>query len=774
MIEVRGGLFRLVRLMMTATKHTDSRISPVPVWLSPAGCRFDADLAQRRMRVWRRMLRREHAGRASELAKRLAAWLTRDGLQDVEVLTNPGSGELLGVSGRLCGGTGQELLITTPMGTAEAVDGAAGVGVALGIGCLLAAAGRGGWRPERGVRLLFIADTRGLQELQQQHARLFKRAVLELNLHLTGAHRADCGTALTIVPSPPAWPDPFLPLLLRGLDAMPWVRWSLGQDYPGSALACSLSGVPVTWVRLASASSVPVRQERVAGRSNEILRSIGEWLGSHVGCLCAAGPAEVSEMARFGLRYARGRLAEVARTVAARRLGSGEAAAVLRHHVAQERRRLSGLLRLIPADEQPLLVDSTLPVLPPVDARGLFAAVAVRALVQRLAERIVPPAVRGPAPVVMPAEGRVRRDGRRVPLMVRQGFLDTETLDPEVRRQLCRVAGTGLDRDAPGWLQWALGWSSGKRTLEEIGALVYHEGCGVPAPRLVRTLDFLARQGLVRWRPRLTERELDRALRRVGVRPGMLVMAHSSLSAFGYIEGGARTVIDRLQAAVGGEGTLAMPTHTVSTFGQPAYDAARTPSTVGAITDLFRRLDGVRRSPHPTHSVAARGPLAEALTAGHTGALAPLAREGFWGRFVDHDGWVLLMAPLRKNTLMHAAELWSGVKLPGMVLAGRPGRRRAGRVVPAGPWHSNWFDLAHERMRCQGQIATVSLGEGTLYLMRGRDVVEAGLAVLRADPLQVTKKNCRCKWCEIVRRRNGTGGGGPGFSIGPAGIDARP
>jgi hypothetical protein len=57
-------------------------------------------------------------------------------------------------------------------------------------------------------------------------------------------------------------------------------------------------------------------------------------------------------------------------------------------------------------------------------------------------------------------------------------------------------------------------------------------------------------------------------------------------------------------------------------------------------------------------------------------------------------------------------------------------------------------------MKSRGLIASAPLGEGTVYLMRGRDVVEAGLAVLRDDPLQVTKKNCHCAWCEIIRRRN--------------------
>ena len=38
---------------------------------------------------------------------------------------------------------------------------------------------------------------------------------------------------------------------------------------------------------------------------------------------------------------------------------------------------------------------------------------------------------------------------------------------------------------------------------------------------------------------------------------------------------------------------------------------------MGMLTELFRRMKGVRQSLHPTHRVAALGPLATELTEGH-------------------------------------------------------------------------------------------------------------------------------------------------------------
>jgi aminoglycoside 3-N-acetyltransferase len=43
----------------------------------------------------------------------------------------------------------------------------------------------------------------------------------------------------------------------------------------------------------------------------------------------------------------------------------------------------------------------------------------------------------------------------------------------------------------------------------------------------------------------------------------------------------------------------------------------RNASEMGLVTEIFRRMSGVKRSLHPTHSVCALGPLAEELTATH-------------------------------------------------------------------------------------------------------------------------------------------------------------
>jgi aminoglycoside 3-N-acetyltransferase len=94
---------------------------------------------------------------------------------------------------------------------------------------------------------------------------------------------------------------------------------------------------------------------------------------------------------------------------------------------------------------------------------------------------------------------------------------------------------------------------------------------------------------------------------------------HASLSSFGNIEGGALAVCSTLLEAVGDSGTVMMPAFTCAeTWPRPdpdkplsrpvAFHADISVSKeVGTIAEAFRRLPGVLRSSHPTHSFAAWG-----------------------------------------------------------------------------------------------------------------------------------------------------------------------
>lgn len=174
-----------------------------------------------------------------------------------------------------------------------------------------------------------------------------------------------------------------------------------------------------------------------------------------------------------------------------------------------------------------------------------------------------------------------------------------------------------------------------------------------------------------------TIESLRAVLGEVGIEPGDVLLVHSSLSALGWVCGGAPAVIEALLLTLTPNGTLVMPAHSGALTdpsgwdnppvpeswweeirsSMPPFDPRRTPTRmVGAIAGTFRSWPGVLRSEHPTASMSAFGRHAERIVAEHAlddamGERSPLARV------YDLDGKILLLGVGHdKNTSLHLAE----------------------------------------------------------------------------------------------------------------------
>ena len=97
----------------------------------------------------------------------------------------------------------------------------------------------------------------------------------------------------------------------------------------------------------------------------------------------------------------------------------------------------------------------------------------------------------------------------------------------------------------------------------------------------------------------------------------------------------------------------------------PLFDVRRTPSQMGIVTELFRRSKGARQSLHPTHRVAAIGPLADDLTRGHQTAGTAFGRGTPFEFMARHDTCILgIGKPFEVLSQVHHVEDLLGEEFP--------------------------------------------------------------------------------------------------------------
>jgi aminoglycoside 3-N-acetyltransferase len=228
--------------------------------------------------------------------------------------------------------------------------------------------------------------------------------------------------------------------------------------------------------------------------------------------------------------------------------------------------------------------------------------------------------------------------------------------------------------------------------------------------------------------------DLVQQLRELGVKPGSVLLVHTSFRAVRPVEDGPAGLIRALQSAVSSAGTLVMPT---TTSGTERFDPRRTPvDGMGITADLFWRQDGVVRSTHPGASFAARGPHAEFICSAHP-LSPPHGPDSPVGRVHDLDGDVLLLGVKHsENTTLHLAESIAGVPYsvshPCVVIVDGATRTV---MIPETDHCCRRFALADEWLDAAGHQRHGRVGGAQARLARSRDIVSAATARLASDPV---------------------------------------
>lgn len=97
----------------------------------------------------------------------------------------------------------------------------------------------------------------------------------------------------------------------------------------------------------------------------------------------------------------------------------------------------------------------------------------------------------------------------------------------------------------------------------------------------------------------------------------------------------------------------------------PRFDLRRTPSQMGLVTELFRRMPGVLQSRHPVYRISALGPLAAALTLGHEHASEPAGIGSPFELMAQRDTCIIgIGKPMQVLTQAHHTEGLMGDEFP--------------------------------------------------------------------------------------------------------------
>lgn len=143
---------------------------------------------------------------------------------------------------------------------------------------------------------------------------------------------------------------------------------------------------------------------------------------------------------------------------------------------------------------------------------------------------------------------------------------------------------------------------------------------------------------------KIEQGDIVRALRESGIEANDTVFVQCKMSAFGELVGGPAAVIAAFREVVGPGGNIAMPAFSLtagaaeSLWADEVFDVRATPSTMGAVSEAFRREEGTVRSIHPTHSVAVQGPDAGAIVSGHERADTPFGPGTPFQRLLERGG----------------------------------------------------------------------------------------------------------------------------------------
>ncbi len=254
----------------------------------------------------------------------------------------------------------------------------------------------------------------------------------------------------------------------------------------------------------------------------------------------------------------------------------------------------------------------------------------------------------------------------------------------------------------------------------------------------------------------LAGNDITDAFRSCGVTEGGTLMLHGDAMVAAQLAGGLPSakrldvVIDAVLAALGPSGTLVMPTFTYSFTRGENFDPAASPSTVGALTEHFRRRPGVLRSENPLFSVAAFGRLAPDFAAARVDDC--FGPGSAFDLLFQNNGMIgCLGCGFDRITFTHYVEQSRQVEyryvkhFTGSIL--RHGKPESAIVeyLVRDLNRETQTDLARlkERLDDTGRLRSAAVGRVGLMVVMAKDFFDAAVELMNEDPSALIREGAR-------------------------------
>jgi len=245
-------------------------------------------------------------------------------------------------------------------------------------------------------------------------------------------------------------------------------------------------------------------------------------------------------------------------------------------------------------------------------------------------------------------------------------------------------------------------------------------------------------------KPHVDKQQIEDGLAKVGLTAGDVVLVHSSLSALGYVEGGADTVIDALLETVGPTGTVVLPTFNWREFHEADVAVldlvnSSVKEEVGIIPETFRKRPEAIRGHHICHSVAAIGPQAPNVLGE---GVRSFGEGSTFHQLYELDAWCLFLgATFNSCTELHAVEEYMQVPYRSYRdFEGSTVILEDGSVIPSrsveflrNSDHVNDFGKMREVYERHGVLRVAQVGSGEVLNARIRDIFDIAVDYMRED-----------------------------------------